>query len=95
MCAPNFETLCWSLEDWAWIFPKSWEQELETRNGNSEVSHRLISTFTEKVQAFRLKIQTLDQIFCFRFWMVCNQLGGFFKLGRPLPLEIRDEIVDL
>ena len=27
--------------------------------------------------------------------MVPNQLGGFFKLGRPLPLEIREKIVDL
>ena len=27
--------------------------------------------------------------------MVCNQLGGFFKPGGPLPPEIREEIVDL
>ena len=27
--------------------------------------------------------------------MACNQLDGFFKPGRLLPLEIREEIVDL
>ena len=37
-CPPNFETLCWSLEAWVWVFPKSWEREFETRNRNSEVS---------------------------------------------------------
>ena len=24
-----------------------------------------------------------------------NQLGGFFESGKPLPLDIREEIVDL
>ena len=67
-------------------FPKSWERELETRNGNSDFPRRLISTFTGKVQAFKLK---------FQFGMVRNQLGRFFKPGRPLPPEIREEIVGL
>ena len=39
-CPSNFETLCWSLEDWIWVFPKSWEREFETWNGNSEVSRQ-------------------------------------------------------
>ena len=37
---PNFETLCWSLEDWVWVFPKSWKREFETWNGNSEASRQ-------------------------------------------------------
>ena len=27
--------------------------------------------------------------------MVRNQLGGFFEPGKPLPLDIREEIMDL
>ena len=44
--------------------------------------------FTGKVQAFKLKLQTSDQILCFQSWMAHSQLGGSFKPGRPLPLEI-------
>ena len=73
-------TLCWSLKDWIWVFPKSWEREFETWNRNSEVSRQDLFQLSQK-------LQTSDQIFCFRFWIAHNQLGGSFKPGRPLPQE--------
>ena len=69
---------------------ENWKLERKLRS----FPRRLISTFTGKVHAFKLKLQTLDHNFCFCFWMVRNQLGGFFKPRRPLPPEIREEIVD-
>ena len=68
MCAPLTSELC------AEVWKTGYECSLNPRNENSKPEMetrsfrpRFISAFTGKVQAFKMKLQTSDQIFCFRF----------------------------
>ena len=64
---------------------------METRNGDSEVS--LEDRFQLSLEKFRPSDFGPD--FLFLFLNGAQPFGGFFKPGRPLPPEIREEIVDL
>ena len=86
-----------NLTNCAEVWKTGYECSINPGNENSKLEvetpkfpAKIDFTFTEKVQAFKLKLQTSDQIFCFRFWKAHNQLGGSFKVGRPLPLEKKE-----
>ena len=77
------------------VWKTGYECSLNLGNENSKLEMetpkflaKIDFNFHWKVQAFKLKLQTSDQIFCFRFRTAHFQLGGSFKPGRPLPQEI-------